>query len=56
MKNGHLLFTVQTLAVGKILQITGMGLLYGDEKLKLSALALSLLGDLTVVESVPCTQ
>ncbi len=39
-KNGHLLLTVQTLAVGEMLQITGKGLLYGNGKLKRSALAL----------------
>ncbi len=39
-----------------MLQTTCRGLLYRYEKLKLSALALSLQGDLTTVESVLCTQ
>ncbi len=39
-----------------MLQIAGRGLLYGDEKVKLSALALSLQRDLSRVESVLCTQ
>ncbi len=43
-KNGHFVLTVQTLAVGEMLQSTGKGLLCENEKLKLSALALSLQG------------
>ncbi len=39
-----------------MLQITCRGLLYGDEKLKLSALALSLREVLTTVQSLLCTQ